>query len=81
MLPETLVTLICTVEKSCPYPLHAAGAANATADTSIKLTSSFVMPILRTLFRTTSAGILSLELSQAYHSDVAMQSRSVSEVQ
>jgi hypothetical protein len=38
------------------------------------------MPILRVLFRTSSAGILSLELSQAYHRDVAVLSRSVGKV-
>src|SRR5713226_5283501 len=67
MLPETFVTLICTFEKSCPCPLQAAGVTNAATATSIKLTSSFRMPILRALFRTSSVGILPLDLLQAYY--------------
>src|SRR5260370_7162273 len=64
MLPEPLVALICTFEKSCCCPPHAATAAPPT---SIQLTSSLRMRILRSLFRTTSGGILPLDLSQAYH--------------
>src|SRR5216684_6101478 len=64
MLPETLLALICTFEKSCCCPPHAATAAPPT---SIQLTSSLRMRILRSLFRTPSGGILPLDLSQAYH--------------
>src|SRR5258708_24941526 len=64
MLPEPLWPLICPFEKPGCCPPHAATAAPPT---SIQLTSSLRMRILRSLFRTTSGGILPLDLSQAYH--------------
>src|SRR6266478_4649143 len=57
-------------EKSRPCPPQAACVANAATATSIKLSSSPRRPILRALLRTSSGGILSLALSQAYHRDV-----------
>src|SRR5258707_1891566 len=53
-----------------PCPPQAAGVANAATVTSIKLTSSFRMPILRAFLRTTRVGILSLDVSHAYHRKV-----------
>ena len=53
------------LQRFCPCPPHAAGVANAATATSIQLTSSFRIPILRAFLRTTSVGILSLDVSHA----------------
>ena len=57
-----------------------ARSANAQPTTSIKLNSCLRMRIPPHFFGTSSGGILSLDVSSAYHSYVALLSCSASEV-